>query len=417
MRKKRFFVWALIISMAISLFTGVLSFAATTTFPDTPSWCAEAINDMAKQGILSGFQDGTFRPDQAMTRAQMAKVLHLIYVPEIDEEYLAENPENKVYYDAAEKANPGNWASVYIATANAIGVKEFGYGYEEWAKPSTRYEMAHMASQYAILRLMLDGKDTTLTIMEDLIPYIGDYSTFQDREYAKAVLWMYTEGYVNGSDSHGTFNPDSTITRAQACAILYRIQNEGARVSVTWTSTPVLENTVGFQGGEYTTGSVYGPSLSQTELDQVKSVVQQFVEGYITKDMSDYEKVQLAQEFLAETCSYAADWSKNRANTAWGALIYHEAQCSGYARAMKALCDGMGVGCYYVHADETASNPSHQFNIVEVDGNWYIVDPQLNDSTGNYWPAFLISERSYTSLTGITWDHSGLPECGKGYSK
>lgn len=52
----------------------------------------------------------------------------------------------------------------------------------------------------------------------------------------------------------------------------------------------------------------------------------------------------------------------------------------------------MGVGCYYVHADETASNPSHQFDIVEVDGNWYIVDPQMNDSIGSYWPAFLASE-------------------------
>ena len=99
-----------------------------------------------------------------------------------------------------------------------------------------------------------------------------------------------------------------------------------------------------------------------------------------------------------------------------GALIYHEAQCSGYARAMKALCDGMGVGCYYVHADKSASNPSHQFNIVQVDGNWYIVDPQLNGTTGGYWPAFLVSERAYTSLTGITWDHSGLPDCPSSYS-
>lgn len=417
MRKRRFFVGLLVVSLVASLHTGILTFAGTTPFPDTPSWCADAINEMASQGILSGFQDGTFKPDQAMTRAQMAKVLQLIYVPEIDEAYMTGNPENKVYLDAAEEANPGNWASVYIATANAISVNEFGYGYDAWSKPVTRYEMAHMASQYAALRQMLDGESTTLHVMEELIPYIGDYSTFKDREFAQAVLWMYTEGFVNGSDSKGSFNPDSTITRAQACAILYRIQNEDARVSVTWTSTPVLENTVGFQGGEYTPGSVYGPRLNQAELDQVKAVVQQFVEGYITKDMSDYEKVERAQEFISQTCSYAADWSKNQANTAWGALIYHEAQCSGYARAMKALCDGMGVGCYYVHADETASNPSHQFNIVEVDGNWYIVDPQLNDSTGSYWPAFLVSEKSYSSLTGITWDHSGLPECSKGYSK
>lgn len=415
MRRKKRFARLLALFLLVSLFT--CSHALAAAFPDTPAWCSEAISDMASKGILSGFQDGSFKPDQAMTRAQMAKVLQLIYVPEIDREYMMKDEVYKEHLEYADELNGADhWASAYIGTANAISIQEFGHTYAEWSKPATRYEMAHMASQYAALRQKLDGESTDLFVMKELIPYIGDYATFQDREFALAVLWMYTQGFVNGSDSTGSFKPDSTITRAQACAILYRIQNESARVSVTWTSSPVLSNTVGFQGGEYKPGSVYGPKLNQKELDQVKDVVKKFVEGYITKDMSDYEKVEMAQEFLSQTCSYAPDWSKNHANTAWGALIYHEAQCSGYARAMKALCDGMGVGCYYVHADKSASNPSHQFNIVQVDGNWYVVDPQLNGTTGGYWPAFLVSERAYTSLTGITWDHSGLPDCPSSYS-
>lgn len=417
MKGKRIVGLLLVVSLAASFVIGITSFAGIPSFSDTPSWCAEAVDSMADQGILSGFQDGLFHPERNMTRAQTAKVLQLIYAKEIDEDFLNANPENKKFLDEAKEVNPDNWATVYIATAYAIGVRDYGYEYSEWAKPITRYEMAHMAAQYARTRLNIDGEDMTLPVIEELKNYIGDWKSFEDRPYAKDVLWMYSEGFVNGSDSRGTFNPDSTLTRAQACAILYRIQNEDARVSVTWNSHPILENTVGFQGGEYAPGSVYGPSLTQTELNQVKEVVQQFVEGYITTDMSDYEKVELAQEFLNQTCSYAANWSKNRANTAWGALIYHEAQCSGYARAMKALCDGMGVGCYYVHANETASNPSHQLNIVEVDGNWYIVDPQLNDTMGSYWPAFLLSEQAYRSLTGVTWDSTGLPSCPKSYSK
>ncbi len=92
--------------------------------------------------------------------------------------------------------------------------------------------------------------------------------------------------------------------------------------------------------------------------------------------MSEYEKVATAHDFLCNTCQFAADWGYNQTNTAWGALVYHEAQCSGYAREMKALCNTMGVGCYYVHADENASNPSHQWNEVCIDGNWYIIDVQ-----------------------------------------
>lgn len=93
--------------------------------------------------------------------------------------------------------------------------------------------------------------------------------------------------------------------------------------------------------------------------------------------MSDYDRVLTAYNYLRSNCSYAyKGWQYNYANTAWGALVYGEAQCSGYARAMKALCDAIGVDCRYVHADSKASNPSHQWNQVRVGGKWYILDAQ-----------------------------------------
>jgi len=60
-------------------------------------------------------------------------------------------------------------------------------------------------------------------------------------------------------------------------------------------------------------------------------------------DLDTVEKVLVAHNYLAQYCSYAETWSENGANTAWGALVYQKAQCSGYARAMKALCDAMDI--------------------------------------------------------------------------
>ena len=100
----------------------------------------------------------------------------------------------------------------------------------------------------------------------------------------------------------------------------------------------------------------------------------------------------------------------------WGALVYHEAQCSGYARGLKALCDAIGIGCYYVHADNNSANPSHQWNEVCVNGQWYIADPQLGISTVEAAGIpFLMSESTYTGITGMTWDHTGLPNCPNDY--
>lgn len=165
--------------------------------------------------------------------------------------------------------------------------------------------------------------------------------------------------------------------------------------------------------GNYKVGSVYGPNLTQIQLNQVRNKVQYFKDHFIDDKMSDVVKVRIAHDYLCQVCSYAPDWSKNAANSAWGALVYGQAQCSGYARAMKALCDGIGIGCYYVHANSKAVNPSHQWNEVKVNGKWYIVDVQCNDSSG-FYAFFLVSAKYYQSA-GMRWDTNKYPKCKSNY--
>lgn len=52
---------------------------STPTFRDVPSshWAFGYIERSAERGILSGYGDGTFRPDPVVTRAQLAKMLSL----------------------------------------------------------------------------------------------------------------------------------------------------------------------------------------------------------------------------------------------------------------------------------------------------------------------------------------------------
>ncbi|MDG0811197.1 S-layer homology domain-containing protein [Cohnella rhizosphaerae] len=48
-----------------------------STFADTAShWASEAIAAVRAQGIMQGYEDGTFRPDQAVTRAEAVKVFN-----------------------------------------------------------------------------------------------------------------------------------------------------------------------------------------------------------------------------------------------------------------------------------------------------------------------------------------------------
>lgn len=162
--------------------------------------------------------------------------------------------------------------------------------------------------------------------------------------------------------------------------------------------------------GTYKSGSVYGARISNNKLNEIRRVVQGFKDNYIKKGMSDYDKALAAFNYIRANCSYAwKGWQYNEANTAWGALVYGEAQCSGYARGMVALCDAVGIKCKYVHANSKAINPSHQWNMIKMGKKWYIVDAQ-----GGF---FLVGSETYMQ-TGMRWDKKGLPSCSsKDHSK
>ena len=41
-----------------------------------PSYAVYYVQTMTAQGILGGYQDGTFKPGNSITRGQMAKILY-----------------------------------------------------------------------------------------------------------------------------------------------------------------------------------------------------------------------------------------------------------------------------------------------------------------------------------------------------
>lgn len=208
----------------------------------------------------------------------------------------------------------------------------------------------------------------------------GKTTTFVDKKVKKNKIYKYkvrAYGTVRGERVYGDFSMIGTASLKK----------------------PTVK-------GAYKKGSVYGPALNTNQLMQVRRVVQSFKTNYIKKGMSDYQKAFIAFNYIRVNCKYATrGWQYNGANTAWGALVYGEAQCSGYARGMKALCDAVGVKCYYVHANKKAWNPSHQWVEVKVGGKWYIVDAQ-----GGF---FLVGTKTWRNEAGMSWNTKGLPGCSK----
>lgn len=174
----------------------------------------------------------------------------------------------------------------------------------------------------------------------------------------------------------------------------------------TPVSTPKLEIQ-----GDYEKGSVYGPRLTTKELAKVRAAVEAALKACIREDMSEAEKLTALVDYLCDASVYAESY-KGNANNAYGALIEGKAQCSGYARAFKALCDGAGIGCYYVHAAvNDPINPNHQWCMVEYGGQWYHIDPQMIDDYIRIVNGKLTYPRPIVLMAShLTYNEKGLPQ-------
>lgn len=126
------------------------------------------------------------------------------------------------------------------------------------------------------------------------------------------------------------------------------------------------------------TNSVYGPKLSQAQLNSVSQATADFMNKKITKNMTTDAKILVAYNHIKNNTTYV-DWNAvEGANTAY-TLVTKKGACSGMARSMKALCDAMGIESYYVHS----TSNDHQWNLIRFgDGRLYHVDIDANKSAG-----------------------------------
>lgn len=150
------------------------------------------------------------------------------------------------------------------------------------------------------------------------------------------------------------------------------------------------------------TNSIYGPKLSQAQLNSVAQATADFMNKKITKNMTTDAKIRVAYNHIKNNTTYVNWNAAEGANTAY-TLVTKKGACSGMCRSLKALCDAMGIECYYVHS----TTNDHQWNLIHFeDGRLYHVDIDANKSAG--------ADIIYKSLTHpLPFDKNAYPAVGE----
>ncbi|MEH2183971.1 S-layer homology domain-containing protein [Nostoc sp.] len=178
---------------------------AQTTFSDVSSnyWAAQFIQQLSQRGVIAGFPDGSFRPEEPVTRAQFAAMVNKAFqkAPQRQAINFADVPSNY-------------WASSAIEQAYTIG---FLSGY-----PGNRFEPNQAIPREQVLVSLANGLAYIPSgNTESTLQYFNDASNIAS--YARSPIAAATQKQIVVNYPNVNFlNPTATATRAQVAAFIYQ---------------------------------------------------------------------------------------------------------------------------------------------------------------------------------------------------
>lgn len=225
MRKIRSVSWFMVFAFLVTMLAGAVApVSAATTLTDVNGhWAQSQIDALVGQGVVSGYPDGTFKPDNTITRAE--------FISMVNRTFAFKDTTAISFTDV----KPGDWYAPAIAVA-----KNAGYisGYTDGSmKPTnliTRQEVAVIMAK--VLKLDTSNAEAV--------------STFKDAASIpvwsrNAIAAMVKAGYLSGYPD-GTFKALDATTRAMAAVILSKVSGP-----VTPPVTPPVQQKVFDKAGTY----------------------------------------------------------------------------------------------------------------------------------------------------------------------
>lgn len=199
--------------------------AYTGQFSDltTASVFYENVAALYEYGLSLGKADGTYGVKDSMTVGQA-----VIFAGRIRSLYRTGDPEQG---PAAYDGESGLAAQPYLLYLQAEGVLDTSLD-GQLADAATRAQMAHVLAGVLPEEALPSTHDALVTESHASGRFIADVT--EHTPYCQDILSLYRKGISVGSDAHGSFLPEATITRGAAAAMLTRIVDPALRVSPQW---------------------------------------------------------------------------------------------------------------------------------------------------------------------------------------
>lgn len=226
---KKVLAFTLVLTLVLSM---AMVPALALSFSDLAEshWAYANVQALVAEGTVSGYEDGTFRPNGTVTRAEFVKMI-------------GEGPTERAF--AYDDVAPAHWAYTYVMKS---GMPEDGSNKFNPNTPITR----GLAAELLWSR---NGAEKGV--------FAPSIITSQYKKNTDAIAWAYTTGLMQGDDGV-SLRADGTLSRAEAAALIIRARRENPEKKsfAASVSPKILENV--FYGLSMFDGKAYKPAQTMT---------------------------------------------------------------------------------------------------------------------------------------------------------
>jgi len=168
-------------------------------------WAYKYITDMTNRGLLSGYGNGKFGPDDTITRGQFATIMCRAAGLE------APSITQSSYVDVSSS----DWFAPYVEAA-----KHFLSGFMVDGKMYYKPNENAVREDIAVALVKLKGYDVSDYNEEELKAKFSDWQSIS-KEARKYVFAAVKNGLINGYEDN-TFRGQASITRAEASTLFWK---------------------------------------------------------------------------------------------------------------------------------------------------------------------------------------------------
>ncbi|MBO9599269.1 MAG: S-layer homology domain-containing protein, partial [Cohnella sp.] len=184
-------------------------------------WAALSLSKLKQYGLISGYADGTVKPDKSITRAEFAAIVNRMFGYPMPDSF------------SAGDVAMGSWAYPEIAKAATAGYLKLNAA--NAARPNERLTRAEAAASLVhVFRLSPKAEESPSPFndIDGLSP-----------ELQGAIRALSEAGYANGF-ADGSFRPGKSISRAELAALLDRMTGLYVHEAGTVSAGKVAGNAV-----------------------------------------------------------------------------------------------------------------------------------------------------------------------------